>query len=749
MPFPIPATPIYGGWTQEGEQYADLKTRFSSYNVKSGGLAVDSITDDRAALNTLVNVTMQPNGGQLDIVGVMRIGTSVTIPTNVVPNFIGGARIVPDAAAIVTINGPLSPGRKQIFAGLGQISFRSGSNTGFASKVDAAFPEWWGGFPGDGLVNITDAGPGFQSAVRSGSRRISCTEGAYVFLTQVLVNEDPTAPNDLLIEGTTRTGTYLLAGPAAGTFGAINAMFVNKQNNGKLSFRRLRWSGSGFATPAFLGYGVYALENGASSQAIFSGEIDDCWIGLGNSAQGFFYGAMNNYLVRNCTFEAMKDRFTLIGTGNADIRFVNNSEYGCYGPFVDASQDTNIKNIITISGLHSYSAQDRVLLKMNNVDALILSDITYQMNDPVLGGTLGLWDFTNVRRLMAKNISAQRYPGSTNNMFEVVKMNGCSGRIVNMHINGGRWQLQIQGNVDLDFYNSTFLNAQDFNLRFPALTFGRVRFANCRLQYCLNGNVNYQVDNSTNDLIFENTDILDPLYGVGAAASYGNYISTGGRVRFIGGRLGRSTNFALGTAWAALTAYAEGDIRSDGGNNYICWNAHTSSAAGAGGNEPGVGATYTTFWQKHVSVVNAYLFLAGTGTVKIDGTENLDPTVLLRHSSSTMTLSLIRWINAQRTVAPYSASVPIDPGVGTEFDVTATNGVAFTVTNPSNAFDGCRITITIRNTSGGALGAVTWDTLYKLAAWTSPATAFSRSIDFKYNGTNWIEVARTAADVPN
>jgi hypothetical protein len=44
---------------------------------------------------------------------------------------------------------------------------------------------------------------------------------------------------------------------------------------------------------------------------------------------------------------------------------------------------------------------------------------------------------------------------------------------------------------------------------------------------------------------------------------------------------------------------------------------------------------------------------------------------------------------------------------------------------------------------------VTGDTLYKLADWISPAKAFSRSIDFRFNGTNWVEVARTPADVPN
>lgn len=103
----------------------------------------------------------------------------------------------------------------------------------------------------------------------------------------------------------------------------------------------------------------------------------------------------------------------------------------------------------------------------------------------------------------------------------------------------------------------------------------------------------------------------------------------------------------------------------------------------------------------------------------------------------------------KRVAVTYSASMTPDASLANEFDMTATNGTAFTVNAPTNATDGQRITLTIRNGSGGVLGAITWDALFKMAAWTSPANATSRSIDFKYNGTNWVEVGRTTADVPN
>lgn len=108
----------------------------------------------------------------------------------------------------------------------------------------------------------------------------------------------------------------------------------------------------------------------------------------------------------------------------------------------------------------------------------------------------------------------------------------------------------------------------------------------------------------------------------------------------------------------------------------------------------------------------------------------------------------------QKSLA-YSASMTPVADQGSWFVATATNATAFTINAPTiNAvatgnFSGSRITITIKNTSGGALGVATFAAAYKMAAWTQPATGFQRSIDFLYDGTNWIEVSRTPADVPN
>lgn len=102
-----------------------------------------------------------------------------------------------------------------------------------------------------------------------------------------------------------------------------------------------------------------------------------------------------------------------------------------------------------------------------------------------------------------------------------------------------------------------------------------------------------------------------------------------------------------------------------------------------------------------------------------------------------------------RTVVTYSASMTPNCALGGFFTITATNATAFTINAPTSPLPNQRISINIINSSGGGLGAATWNAVFKLAAWTQPATGFSRVINFVYNGSQWVEESRTTADVPN
>ena len=102
-------------------------------------------------------------------------------------------------------------------------------------------------------------------------------------------------------------------------------------------------------------------------------------------------------------------------------------------------------------------------------------------------------------------------------------------------------------------------------------------------------------------------------------------------------------------------------------------------------------------------------------------------------------------------VAPtYGSTVAVDAAAGKIFIITANTTSPFTVSAPTAPASAQEIRITIKNTSGGSLGTATWASVYKLgASWTQPANGTNRSISFFYDGSNWIEVARSAADVTN
>lgn len=106
------------------------------------------------------------------------------------------------------------------------------------------------------------------------------------------------------------------------------------------------------------------------------------------------------------------------------------------------------------------------------------------------------------------------------------------------------------------------------------------------------------------------------------------------------------------------------------------------------------------------------------------------------------------------TALTYGPSIAIDASLGNDFVVTITDNVAFAVAAPTNTPPSgfCQdISITFRNASGGAHGAGTFNAVFKTQATAFPAiaTGQSRTVFFRWNGTNWVELVRTAADVAN
>lgn len=110
-------------------------------------------------------------------------------------------------------------------------------------------------------------------------------------------------------------------------------------------------------------------------------------------------------------------------------------------------------------------------------------------------------------------------------------------------------------------------------------------------------------------------------------------------------------------------------------------------------------------------------------------------------------------IGSDLNTLTFGASIAIDASLGNAFTVSATSGAAFAFaapTNPPPTGVSQELAITVKNASGGVLGAGTFNAVFKVSG-NVPAIAngFNRTIGFRWDGTNWIEVWRGATDVPN
>lgn len=75
-------------------------------------------------------------------------------------------------------------------------------------------------------------------------------------------------------------------------------------------------------------------------------------------------------------------------------------------------------------------------------------------------------------------------------------------------------------------------------------------------------------------------------------------------------------------------------------------------------------------------------------------------------------------------------------GESGEFLIVATNGTAFTINLPTNLGKGVEFGITVSNTSGGALGAITFAGAWKMPAFTAPTNGNRNTAWFFFDGTN-------------
>jgi hypothetical protein len=96
----------------------------------------------------------------------------------------------------------------------------------------------------------------------------------------------------------------------------------------------------------------------------------------------------------------------------------------------------------------------------------------------------------------------------------------------------------------------------------------------------------------------------------------------------------------------------------------------------------------------------------------------------------------------------FNSSMTPDCQFSDAFLITASDPRAFTIAAPQHPAYGRRVLITIINATGGTLGTCTWQPAFKLGPWENPRSGHGRSIEFMYDGARWLEIARTAQEVP-
>jgi hypothetical protein len=260
---------------------------------------------------------------------------------------------------------------------------------------------------------------------------------------------------------------------------------------------------------------------------------------------------------------------------------------------------------------------------------------------------------------------------------------------------------------------------------------------------------------------------------IASATNFYNFYANGTAENYFGGPVGILTNIPLssgtllrlggGANHPSTTTSVVGV-----GTNYVAPATATALVAGDFSTLQTANSAFTVTELTHFkaatttrgaasSITNAYGFYAANGMVPTVGTRCAGFYSDINAATNTYQLylggtapSLVGGAFIEKEITEtYSASITPDASLGNERIITVTNATAFTINAPTNPATGQYLEITIRNTSGGAMGVITWNAVFKMTAFTNPATANSRTIVFRYNGTNWVEKGRTAADIPN
>jgi hypothetical protein len=400
-----------------------------------------------------------------------------------------------------------------------------------------------------------------QAAMDSGAGSIYFPMGWYVIASALYVtqgNVGSIQAANLTFVGENRISTYLV-GPGAANFtpagfnnpvtgSPVRSMIINQSNAGAFSIKNLRFQGD-----IGQGHAIYAVEDGANSQVLFSGVIENCWFSLSATNTGTFMGALQNCVVANNTFESAKGCFRLTGIGNGDIHFSNNSVYASYDGFLDGTLDSNSKLNITVEGLNVYGYYRGPVFSANNAQNWQISNVNLE-GDVAAISTVGICDFTNSSGITIDGFSAYGV------LHDVLKIAQTTIKISNGFITANVSGVKIgnnASNITIDNVNITGSSVSAFYHE-SGNPSGTVRISNCAWNNCGGNMWTDQSGVASYDVFFENCQFINAGFPSTSSGTRNISIKTSGNVNFYNCLIGRSGGTAIANYY--IDASGTGDL---------------------------------------------------------------------------------------------------------------------------------------------------------------------------------------------
>jgi hypothetical protein len=144
---------------------------------------------------------------------------------------------------------------------------------------------------------------------------------------------------------------------------------------------------------------------------------------------------------------------------------------------------------------------------------------------------------------------------------------------------------------------------------------------------------------------------------------------------------------------------------------------------------------------------NARCSIEANGTILWSTGGGASDTSLTREAAGA--IGVVNVLRPTRTTLAYSASMTPNAAAAEHYLITVTNTSAMTINAPSNPplnSDTQWLVIEFRNSSGGTMGAITWNAVFKgIGAIANPGNGQKSMWTFRWSGTNWVLVTTSSS----